>query len=221
MKARQMAGRALSEGRLILQRGAEGCLNSTSQPPLRLAVAVQLGGGVCPSGPPPLARPYTGRPSPCLGAAEGPETGDGGGASGSSPSPPSLEFTVQTVGRALGWWLSSVAQPRLTLCGPLACSPPGCSVPGIPQVRTLECPPLGDPPRSGLEPVSPALAGGFFTTEPPGKPTIVQQPRFPQLLRPVLWGPYPARGLLLRFEEGVGTPGVAVGSGPCQQETVP
>ena len=68
MKARQMAGRALSEGRLILQRGAEGCLNSTSQPPLRLAVAVRLGGGVCPSGPPPLARPYTGRPSPCLGA---------------------------------------------------------------------------------------------------------------------------------------------------------
>ena len=45
MKARQMAGRALSEGRLILQRGAEGCLNSASQPPLRLAVAVRLGGG--------------------------------------------------------------------------------------------------------------------------------------------------------------------------------
>ena len=25
-------------------------------------------------------------------------------------------------------------------------------------------------PKSGIEPVSPALAGGFFTTEPPGKP---------------------------------------------------
>jgi len=25
-------------------------------------------------------------------------------------------------------------------------------------------------PDPGLEPVSPALAGGFFTTEPPGKP---------------------------------------------------
>ena len=25
-------------------------------------------------------------------------------------------------------------------------------------------------PRSGIEPMSPALAGGFFTTEPPGKP---------------------------------------------------
>ena len=26
------------------------------------------------------------------------------------------------------------------------------------------------PPGPGMEPVSPALAGGFFTTEPPGKP---------------------------------------------------
>ena len=25
-------------------------------------------------------------------------------------------------------------------------------------------------PRPGIEPVSPALADGFFTTEPPGKP---------------------------------------------------
>ena len=25
-------------------------------------------------------------------------------------------------------------------------------------------------PRSGIEPVSPALVGGFFATEPPGKP---------------------------------------------------
>ena len=44
MEARQMAGRALSKGRFILQRGAEGSLNSASQPPLRLAVAVRLGG---------------------------------------------------------------------------------------------------------------------------------------------------------------------------------
>ena len=29
----------------------------------------------------------------------------------------------------------------------------------------------GDLPDPGIEPVSPALAGGFFTTEPPGKPT--------------------------------------------------
>ena len=29
---------------------------------------------------------------------------------------------------------------------------------------------MWDPPRPGLEPVSPALAGRFSTTEPPGKP---------------------------------------------------
>ena len=28
---------------------------------------------------------------------------------------------------------------------------------------------MWDLPRSGIEPVFPALAGGFFTTEPPGK----------------------------------------------------
>ena len=31
---------------------------------------------------------------------------------------------------------------------------------------------LGDLPDSGREPVSPALAGGFFSTEPPGKPSF-------------------------------------------------
>ena len=30
---------------------------------------------------------------------------------------------------------------------------------------------MWDPPRPGLEPVSPALAGGFLTTAPPGKPS--------------------------------------------------
>ena len=29
---------------------------------------------------------------------------------------------------------------------------------------------MWDLPRPGIEPVSPALADGFFTTEPPGKP---------------------------------------------------
>ena len=30
----------------------------------------------------------------------------------------------------------------------------------------------GDLPDPGTEPVSPALAGGFFTTEPPEKPLL-------------------------------------------------
>ena len=34
----------------------------------------------------------------------------------------------------------------------------------------LPFPSLGDLPNSGIKPPSPVLAGGFFTTEPPGKP---------------------------------------------------
>ena len=34
----------------------------------------------------------------------------------------------------------------------------------------LPFPSLGDLPDPGIEPVSTALADGFFTTEPPGKP---------------------------------------------------
>ena len=34
----------------------------------------------------------------------------------------------------------------------------------------LSFPPPGDLPDPEIEPASPALAGGFFTAEPPGKP---------------------------------------------------
>ena len=33
----------------------------------------------------------------------------------------------------------------------------------------LPCPSPGELPDAGIEPASPELAGGFFTTEPPGK----------------------------------------------------
>ena len=36
--------------------------------------------------------------------------------------------------------------------------------------RGLPFPPPGDLPDPGINPTSPALAGRFFTTEPPGKP---------------------------------------------------
>ena len=63
-----------------------------------------------------------------------------------------------------------VAQSCLTLCDPMDCSPPGSSVHGILQARMLEwvaMPSPGDLPDPGIEPrplMSPALAGGFFTT---------------------------------------------------------
>ena len=51
---------------------------------------------------------------------------------------------------------------------------PGYSVHGIFQARILEWvaifPSPEDLPDPGIKPVSPALAGIFFTTEPPGKP---------------------------------------------------
>ena len=50
------------------------------------------------------------------------------------------------------------------------CSPPGSSVRGISQARILDWVAISssrDLPHSRIMPVSPALVGGFFTTEPP------------------------------------------------------
>ena len=61
-------------------------------------------------------------------------------------------------------------QSCLTLFNPVDCSPPGSSVQGIPQARywsVLPCPPSGDLPDTGIEPVSlmpPERAGGFLTS---------------------------------------------------------
>ena len=52
------------------------------------------------------------------------------------------------------------------------CSPPGSSVHGISQARILEWVAISssrDLPNPGIKPLSPALAGRFFTTEPRGK----------------------------------------------------
>ena len=61
-------------------------------------------------------------------------------------------------------------------CDLMDCSSSGSSVCGISQARILvwvAFPPPGDLPNPRTElasPVSPALAGRFFTTVPPGKP---------------------------------------------------
>ena len=60
-----------------------------------------------------------------------------------------------------------------TLCDPMDGDLPGSSLHGISQARILQWAALlqGDLADSGIEPtslMSPALSGGFFTTEPPG-----------------------------------------------------
>ena len=65
------------------------------------------------------------------------------------------------------------AQSCPTLCEPMDCNLPGTSVHRIFQARILEWVAIsssGNLPNTGIEPMSPALAGRFFTTEPPGKP---------------------------------------------------
>ena len=62
-----------------------------------------------------------------------------------------------------------------TLCNPMNCSLPGSSVhrtflAGILEWVAISLSRGSSPPR--MDPTSPALAGGFFTTEPSGKPWV-------------------------------------------------
>ena len=66
-----------------------------------------------------------------------------------------------------------VVQSCPSLCDPMSYSLPGFSVHGIFQARIMEwvaIPSPEDLPDPGIKPSSPALAGGFFATEPPGNP---------------------------------------------------
>ena len=56
---------------------------------------------------------------------------------------------------------------------PMGCGLPGSSAHGILQARIVEWVAIsssGDLPYPGIKPVSPELAGGFFTIEPSEKP---------------------------------------------------
>ena len=67
------------------------------------------------------------------------------------------------------------AQLCPALCDPLNCSPPGSSVHGIILTRILEWVVISfsrGSSQPGTELESPALAGGFFTAGPPGKPWL-------------------------------------------------
>ena len=61
-------------------------------------------------------------------------------------------------------------------CGPMDFSLPGSFVHGVSSARVLEWVATsspGDLPNPGIEPAFPALAGGFFIAEPPGKPLVL------------------------------------------------
>ena len=64
----------------------------------------------------------------------------------------------------------------LIFCDPMDCSPPASSVQGFSRQEYWSGSPFPSPgalPNPGIEPAFPTLAGGFFTTELPGKPQII------------------------------------------------
>ena len=66
---------------------------------------------------------------------------------------------------------SEGAQWCPALCDPMDCSPQGSLSMGFSRQEYwsgLPFPSPGDLPNPGIKPASPALAGGFLTTEPPG-----------------------------------------------------
>ena len=76
--------------------------------------------------------------------------------------------------RALGTWASVVVARGLSSCGSWALQRRLSSCGARAQLLRG----MWDLPRAGLEPVSPALAGGFLTTAPPGKPSVKLQNHF-------------------------------------------
>ena len=67
-------------------------------------------------------------------------------------------------------WLQSCPN----LCDPTDLSLPGSSVHGVFQVRTLEWVAMPSSRGSSRPHVS-CIVGGFFTTEPPGKPPLISR----------------------------------------------
>ena len=74
-------------------------------------------------------------------------------------------------------------------------APPSMGFSGQEYWSGLPCPPPGDLTDPGIEPESPALAGGFFTAEPPGTVPLIplvcgillQQPKHTKLVHRSLW----------------------------------
>ena len=100
-----------------------------------------------------------------------------------SPGSHSCKAGCGSQAGALHCWLLFSRSVGSDLCDPVDCKPPGSSL-SMKFSRHecwsgLPCPPPGDLPDPGIEPMFPALAGGFFTTEPPRKrppPTLHRLP---------------------------------------------
>ena len=72
---------------------------------------------------------------------------------------------------------SEVAQSCLTLCDPMDCSLPGSSIHGIFQARVLEWVAISfsrGSSQSRNQTHVFCIAGGFFTAEPTGKPSLLK-----------------------------------------------
>ena len=80
--------------------------------------------------------------------------------------PAAYQVMTQDPGCFLGRHCCLISQPCLTLCDPTDCSPPGSSVHGTSQQEYWSGWPFASPEdlsHAGIEPRSPAIAGGFFT----------------------------------------------------------
>ena len=85
----------------------------------------------------------------------------------------SLPYTIITVSDCC---CCLAAQLCPILCNPRAVACQASLSMGFPRQEYwsgLPFPSPGDFPDPGIEPASPALTGGFFATEPPGKPVTV------------------------------------------------
>ena len=89
-------------------------------------------------------------------------------------------YNVQKIHVFLQLYLScacSIPQSCLTLCNSIDCVasqvPQSTGFPRQEHWNGLPFPSPGTLPDPGIEPASPAFAGGFFITEPPGKPISI------------------------------------------------
>ena len=96
------------------------------------------------------------------------------GATAHPPRPPEQEERVLLAGTVCVWEAQSRATHSCDPCTVACQAPLSVGLSRQEHWRGLPCPPPGDLPDPGIKPGSSALAGRFFTTEPPGKTGIPQ-----------------------------------------------